>query len=98
MLIVTGTMEIEGNAEAAMAAAVKMKKATRAEKGCQTYAFWRDLENPNLFRVYEEWDGIDALQAHGKTDHMAEFRKTLGDIGVRSRDISYFEGGPKTQI
>ena len=95
MLIVTGTVEVAETGVASMkAAATVMGQASRAEDGCHAYAFWQDLEQPNLFRVYEEWESVDALKAHAATDHMAEFRKSLGEIGVLSRNIVSFEPGP----
>ena len=95
MLIVTGTVEVSETGVASMkTAATVMGRASRAEDGCHVYAFWQDLEQPNLFRVYEEWESADALKAHGETEHMAAFRKSLGEIGVLSRNIARFEPGP----
>jgi len=83
MLIVTGTVEVSETGVASMkTAATVMGRASRAEDGCHVYAFWQDLEQPNLFRVYEEWESVDALKAHGETEHMAAFRKSLGEMRV----------------
>lgn len=99
MLVVTGVVEIEpGGVEAAKAAAIRMVAATRTEDGCLEYAFWQSLEQPNLFRVYEEWESRAALQAHGQTPHMAEWRAELGKIGVLSRDIVSFDRGEATPL
>ena len=99
MLIVTGVVEVapEG-ADALKAAAVEMARATRAEDGCITYAFWQDLEQDNRFRVYEEWRDLPALEAHFHAPHMAVFRDAVGKAGLLSRQIHRFEPGKMTRL
>lgn len=99
MLIVTGTMNVPPEqAEAMKAAASEVAIATRAEKGCRVYAFWQSVEDPGCFRVYEEWDDGDCLKAHGKSDHIAVYRKKLAEIGAFGRDIKMFEPGVMTSL
>lgn len=99
MLIVTGTIQVPAEGiEATKAAATEVAIATRAEKGCRVYAFWHSIEQPGTFRVYEEWDDIDCLKAHGKAPHMTVWREKLKAIGVSGRDIKMFEPGPMTQL
>lgn len=99
MLIVTGTIRLEpGKGDAMVDPAIAMAKETREEDGCFAYAFWRDLEDPDLFRVYEEWRDWDALKAHGVAPHMGVFRAALKGIGVMSRDIGAFDRGEVTAL
>lgn len=99
MLIVTGTVELDATkVEVMKTAATEMARATRHEPGCRVYAFWQDIERPNRFRVYEEWDDAASLKAHGETAHMASFRAALAGAGVLSRDIYCFEPGPMTRL
>ncbi|MDP5216361.1 putative quinol monooxygenase [Ruegeria sp. 2205SS24-7] len=99
MLTVTGIVEIAPDGvEAAKAAVQKMVTETLKEDGCRLYEFSQVIGSETRFRVYEEWDSLTALQAHFETPHMAEFRATLGSVGVISRDISHFEAGEKTPI
>jgi quinol monooxygenase YgiN len=94
MLIVTGIIEVPAEAfEAARPALRKMVAATLEEPGCITYAFWQDPDNPGRLRVYEEWEGRAALEAHFATEHMAEFRAALAELGPVSRDIVAIEAG-----
>ncbi len=99
MLIVSGKIEIapEG-VEAACAAAVIMMRETRKENGCRVYEFSQLIEEPNVFRVYEEWDDAEALRAHGAAAHMADFRKALGEAGVVGRDVFTVSGGTKKSL
>jgi quinol monooxygenase YgiN len=99
MLIVTGTMTVaQGGVAPMKEAAGIMARETRAEKGCRVYAFWQDVEDPTRFRVYEEWDDMDCLKAHGKSAHMAQYRDKLAAIGVLDRDINLFTPGPMTKL
>ncbi len=99
MLIVTGVVEVSPEGiEALKAAAIDMARETRKEEGCITYGFWQELENPNRFRVYEEWTDLPALEAHFKVPHMLVFREAVGKAGVVSRDIVRFEQGEVTSL
>jgi quinol monooxygenase YgiN len=81
MVIVSGVFEIDAaDRDAGVAAAVRMATATRQESGCQSYAFYTDLEGPARIRVFEEWESGEALERHFRTPHMAEFRAALGRI------------------
>ena len=99
MLVVTGIVVVAADdAAVARGLMATVATATRQEAGCRTYAFYEDVETPGRFRVYEEWDGDDALKAHFEAPHMATFRAGLGEITVVSRDIVKFQGGEKTPI
>ena len=92
MIIVSGEIEIDPAAAAGlMDAAEAMMAATRREDGCLSYAFYQSLENPGVFRVFEEWETLDHLQAHFETAHMAAWRARLGEIGVARRDVKRYE-------
>ena len=99
MLIVTGVVEVSPEGiEALKAAAIEMARETRKEDGCNIYGFWQELENPNKFRVYEEWTDLAALEAHSQAPHMGVFREAVGKAGLVSRDIVRFEQGEVTAI
>lgn len=99
MLIVTGIIEIpEGAFEQVRPAIRRMVEATLAEPGCMTYGFWQDPDRENRLRVYEEWEGRAALDAHFATAHMAEFRAALAEIGPIRREIVAIEAGAREPL
>lgn len=99
MIAVTGTIQFHpDDAEAASALMIRVSQITRDEKGCVLYAFHKSLEEPGLFRVYEEWEDDAALLAHGQAPHMAEFRKGLGALRLIDRKVKKFPMGPETEI
>lgn len=74
-----------------------MVAASRAEDGCYTYTFAQDLSDPDTLIVYERWRDQDALAAHGKSAHMAEFQKIMAANPPVGRDLRVYqtdEGNP----
>lgn len=91
MIVVSGEIRLAPESvEAGVAAANKMAAATRDEKGCVTYGFWRSTEDEGLFRVFEEWESEEALARHFQTPHMADFGKALGALDVVSMDVKKY--------
>jgi quinol monooxygenase YgiN len=76
ILAVTAVVKPEQREEA-LRAALAMGTATRAEPGCVAYRFYADLEDPNRFFLFEEWENEEALARHGETEHMRVFRERL---------------------
>lgn len=73
--------------------------AVRAEAGCIEYAPMVDVDalgkfqalfGPDTFVVLEKWASVDALNAHARTPHMAEYGKKTRDL-VASRAIHVVE-------
>ncbi len=99
MIVVSGTMEIDrAGVEGAKAAALEMMRDTALEAGCIVYEFSQVIGSETTFRVYEEWQDLDALKAHFEAPHMATFRAALAGVGIKSRQIFRMEGGEKTEI
>jgi quinol monooxygenase YgiN len=48
---------------------------------------------PGLFRIVERWESWEALDAHGNAEHVATWRKALGEIGVLDREVTAHEAG-----
>ncbi|MFZ5930463.1 MAG: putative quinol monooxygenase [Pseudomonadota bacterium] len=88
MLVISGEFRVATESRAiAVAAAIKVAQATRKEAGCLSYSFYSDLEDPNVFRIFEEWETEAALVAHFKTPHIAQFRTDMAHVTVLSRRI-----------
>ena len=78
MIVVSGTIPVKAETrEEARQLAIEIATATQAEAGCLFYNFYADLADPNLFRVFEEWESEEALGKHFQTDHMAKFIKEI---------------------
>lgn len=81
LVIIAKITAVEGQSEAAKAALLELVEPTRKEAGCIQYDFHQDLKSPDLFYAYEQWETMEHLAAHGKSDHILAMRaKTKGVI------------------
>ena len=93
MIVITGTVRIaHGALERARPAMETMIRASREEEGCIAYSYGVDVLDPDLIHVSEKWESRDALAEHFNSPHMAEWRKTISQVGLTDRDLRLFEG------
>lgn len=52
---------------------------TRQEEGNINYDLHQSLSDPTDFMMHENWANKEALDAHGKTPHMATLFGAIGD-------------------
>ncbi len=66
MILITGTIVVEDEAEAARVrdALAARARRSREDAGCIDYAFSQALENPCEFRLVEKWESQADLEAH----------------------------------
>ena len=92
MIVIAGHVALDpARREQAIAAAREVMSETRKEKGCISYTFSADLDEPGRFRIFEEWDGDEALRAHFASPHMARFQQAVGGLGVREMAVQRYE-------
>lgn len=81
MIVIAGTVRIRaGMREAAIERGLWMSRLTEGEPGCRHYRFYADLDDPERFLIFEEWEDEVALHAHFGTPHMAEFSGALAEL------------------
>ena len=99
MILVSGRfrLPVERMAEARPAMA-EVIAASLAEPGCRAYSYAEDVTEPGLFRVHEEWDSYEALEAHFGTAHMREWQRVREALGFYDRDVSAYESGAATPL
>jgi quinol monooxygenase YgiN len=99
MIVVSGRFRLppERIAEA-RPAMTKVIEASRAEPGCRVYSYAEDVEQPGLFRVYEEWDSREAIEAHFTTAHMREWQAVRETLGFYGREVTAFETGAEIPL
>ena len=62
------------------AACTKMSLASKAEDGCGAYEFAWDIQDPNVLRIFEQWDSQQAIDGHFAAPHMAEYRTRVAGL------------------
>jgi quinol monooxygenase YgiN len=94
MILVSGRFRLppERIAEA-LPAMAKVIAASLAEAGCRAYSYAEDVTEPGLFLVHEEWDSLEALEAHFATPHMREWQQVRETLGFHDREVGAFEVG-----
>ncbi len=81
VIIVHGTIPVkEESRDEALDLARTMAAATRTEPGCLSYDFYVGLTEPNKLMLFQEWETMEALMEHFKTDHMEAFLRELPDL------------------
>ncbi|MGB2200799.1 MAG: putative quinol monooxygenase [Pseudooceanicola atlanticus] len=91
MIIICGTIQVKPEGiDAYKAAAAVATAETLKEEGCGTYGFYQSLDDPTVFRVYEEWASKENLRAHGGSDHYKAFGVAIRDYVV-DRKITMIE-------
>lgn len=99
MIVVTGEITVRPeDVERVRPHAIRMMEETAKEAGCIFYRFYEDLGRPGHIRVYEEWESLEALKAHGAAPHMAVWRGELARIGLLSRRIFLLAGAEMREI
>ena len=99
MVIVAGEVVVESAAIDAVRDALRtMETETRKEPGCVTYAFSVDINDPNMMRVFEVWESMEALRKHFGMPHMATFGTAVAKIQPKSVTVKAFEIDKEVQI
>jgi len=93
MIIVTGEVRFgDGEIERLKEALAANIAATRAEDGCEAYAYGVDIGDPNLLHVAERWSDQAAVDAHMTAPHMGPLMAELGAARIESMRIDAYEG------
>ncbi|MDE2562475.1 MAG: antibiotic biosynthesis monooxygenase [Sphingomonadales bacterium] len=100
MIVVTGTVTAgDPSAFDALRGAMEtMLTETRKEDGCIHYIFAIDILDPAVMVISEAWRDAEALGAHAKSAHMAEWRKAVGGAGMVGRDLKMYQADEGTAI
>lgn len=92
MIVVSGHLRLsEADLGSIRDAARDTVLATRAEPGCIAYFFSIDLAEPGVMNIYEEWESREALDAHGRSEHIDAWRKVLLGYEIVERELKLVE-------
>ena len=92
MIIVNGTVRFgDGEIDRLREGMKANILATRAEDGCEHYAYAVDVSDPNLLHVAERWSDDEAIAAHMASPHMGAFMAEIGASKVEAISIKAYE-------
>tara|TARA_E500000331_G_scaffold352448_1_gene401063 strand:- start:1078 stop:1362 length:285 start_codon:yes stop_codon:yes gene_type:complete len=81
----------EENIAALRDALSEMEAASRAEEGCDDFTYSVELNNPDVIRITERWESMDALAAHFKAPHMAKVQAATQQHPPKSSYAYFYE-------
>lgn len=98
MLLIVGTVRLPPeNLSRARPIMAQMVAGSRAEDGCIEYAYGEDVLEPGLIHVKEVWRDQPALDRHFQSAHIASWRASWPELGIRDRDLRVYEVGEPRQ-
>ncbi len=90
MIVVVGRVASDAERrEDLMRVAQAVARASRQEEGCISYRICEDTETGNGFVFVEEWADEEALQRHFRTEHIAEFMRSLPGTLAGTPDVKF---------
>ncbi len=94
MIYVVATTKLKPeHQDAYVAGARDCIAATRKEAGCIFYDGHLSVSDPNQFVFVERWENREALNAHGRSDHMKVWRKLSADFKASPTVIEIISDG-----
>ncbi len=58
----------------------KAVECTRKEDGCIGYTLYKSTDDEETLMYFEEWEDIESLRAHLKTQHILDAREARKDM------------------
>jgi quinol monooxygenase YgiN len=98
-ILVTGIIDFDpANRDQAIETVTACMEATRAEEGCEFYAFSGDLTEPGRFYVSEQWASQEAMDVHMQTPHLAALMGAMGSLGVTAASLTKWDGATGSKL
>ncbi len=64
---------------------------TTKEDGCIKYELYQDINDPRILTMIEEWENIEALNAHEGTEHFIRIFPLLVKITEKESDFRVYK-------
>ncbi len=92
MIAIIARVEIAAkDADQYVKLAQALVEPTRQEKGCEVYGMARDICDPNVVWITEQWDTQEDLDNHLRMPHIKDFLEKAGSLEVLSMDDRQYQ-------
>lgn len=92
MIVIRVNTNVKPDKRSEFLAAVRAETPdSQAFEGCVAYVWSENLQKPNEFALYEEWETLDNLNAYKNSAHFAQMGKTLFPLFTEHPESSYYE-------
>jgi quinol monooxygenase YgiN len=96
-IVVIGRLGIgERDLDAFAASLPAMIEHAVGESGCLHYAFGRDVADPTIFHISEEWATQAALDEHVRSSAYRAWAADLRAMDVRERSVTIYSVAART--
>jgi len=58
--------------------------------GCIAYSLYKDINNPSILTMIEEWESTEALDVHKQTEHFTRIVPMVGKLR-KSSELNIYE-------
>jgi quinol monooxygenase YgiN len=91
LLVIGDATAAPGRRDALLRAARDVAAATRADRGCLSYGFFADVEDPDRVVSIEAWVDRAALDAHLEHDHTRRFLQVVPGLVAGDPTMAFHE-------
>lgn len=92
MFVVNGAVPIDPESrDEAMNLFTDIAEKSRTEEGIIDYRISTDVDDPNLFRFFEQYEDDETFETHMETDHIDEFMSQLPELLDGEVDATRFD-------
>jgi quinol monooxygenase YgiN len=96
-IVIIGTLGIApGDVDEFVGSLPALIEHAIGETGCVHYAFGRDLVDPTVFHIGEEWATRAALDQHVRSAGYRAWAQMLRAMDVRQRDVTIYTVAERT--
>ncbi|MDR1217574.1 MAG: antibiotic biosynthesis monooxygenase [Oscillospiraceae bacterium] len=67
-----------------------VEKTNADDKGCRSYALYKDTQDPLHFTMLEEWDSEDAIKGHMSSPHFLELIPVIDDCSSKPANVTMY--------
>ena len=80
MIVLQATIPVAmDHREEMIEAAIELAEQSRAEAGTIDYRVTTDIEEPSVFRVFEQYEDEAAMETHLESEHYQQFQEEVGE-------------------
>jgi quinol monooxygenase YgiN len=83
---------IRGRRDELAAVLERFQRWAVGEPGCRRYTFAAQVTDPTRFVLVSEWDGLDELEAHHRSQEFADFQFELDGLLARPSQLTVYSG------
>lgn len=99
MIVIHATFPIEEEkVDEALELADQLVEESNQEPGMIDYRATRDVQDENVIRFFEQYEDVEAFEAHTQTDHFQRLEEQLPDLLAGEPEVIQFEVDSATEL